>query len=196
MGGNIRENGYTYICVCVCIYIYICMYVWMTGSLLYRHNTVNQLHFNKKKFSTDSRVAFHSWIFLVPLTVAQFLSLPFTFITSTFSKSIDQCFHQYPLTCICFMFPHYQIQDITFCQEYHRDAVFMPLGDRIWFFVTLITWMRWGLPYFSTIRLFFFPFATNNYGGKVLWNNVYIPFVIRLSTYSFINLHLKYTFFI
>ena len=83
----------------------------------------------------------------------------------------------------------------TFCQDYHRDGdVFVPLGDRVWFFhFDHLNEMRSTMLLHCKVILF--PFVTNNYCGKVLWNYVYIPFVIKLSVYSFINLYLEYVCF-
>lgn len=50
-------------------------------------------------------------------------------------------------------------------------------------FFTLITWMRWCLPYCFSTAVILSSFLTNSYCGKLLLNYVYIPFVIKLSIY-------------
>lgn len=112
----------------------ICYYHWILRHI-HIWPYVSKIPFIAKEFSSESRVAFHSRIFLVSLTVVWFLSLPFTVITLTLLKIINQLLCTVSFDMHLFHVSPLSDSSSSSCQEYHRDdVVFMSLDDTVWFF--------------------------------------------------------------
>lgn len=111
-----------------------CYYHWILRHI-HILPYISKMPFIAKEFISESWVAFHSRFFLVSLTVAQFLSLPFTFITLTLLKIINQLLCTVSFDMHLFHVSPLSDSSCSFCQEYHRDdVVFMLLDDTVWFF--------------------------------------------------------------
>ena len=161
----------------------ICYYHWILRHI-HILPYVSKMPFIAKEFSSESWAAFHSCIFLVSLNVAQFLSLPFTFVTLTLLKIINQLLCTVSFDMRLFHVSPLSDSSCSFCQVYHRDVVvFVPLDDTVWFFHFDHLNEMMSAILLLHCKVILFSFLTNRYCGKLLSNYAYIPFVIKLSIY-------------
>lgn len=118
---------------------------------------ISKISFIAKGSRSESWVVFHWRIFCCPslcsVPIFFWLSLPWHFWRLQINYFV-LCL----LICICFMFPHYQIQILYFVRNITETMLCsycIPIRWHSFFFFILITWMRWCLPCFCTVKLFF-----------------------------------------